>query len=123
MGNSLEASLPDNEALAASAMQAFEHVVLAAGDFSHRPGQHQMAQLVAHTLAQATLGEDAQPVRRIAVIQAGTGVGKSLAACVPAMTIALARNTRFAWWARPCSMPSLLPPASPGVICPCASTA
>ena len=94
MGNSLEASLPDNEALAASAMQAFEHVVAAAGDFSHRPGQHQMAQEVAHTLAQATLGEDAQPVRRIAVIQAGTGVGKSLAACVPAITVALARNTR-----------------------------
>lgn len=75
-------------------MKAFEHVVSAAGDFSHRPGQHQMALEVSRAFSQATLGEDAQPTRRIAVIQAGTGVGKSLAACVPAMTIALARNTR-----------------------------
>lgn len=86
--------MPDNEALAASAMKAFEHVVAAAGDFSHRPGQHQMALEVSRAFSQATLGEDAQPTRRIAVIQAGTGVGKSLAACVPAMAIALARNTR-----------------------------
>lgn len=35
-----------------------------------------------------------QPVRAIAVIQAGTGVGKSLAYCAPAIALALARNTR-----------------------------
>ena len=37
---------------------------------------------------------DDQPVRAIAVIQAGTGVGKSLAYCAPAIALALARNTR-----------------------------
>ncbi|AMM24627.1 ATP-dependent DNA helicase DinG [Variovorax sp. PAMC 28711] len=65
-----------------------------------------MAEQVARTLASATLGkarsEDESeddgpadpPVRAIAVIQAGTGVGKSLAYCAPAIALALARNTR-----------------------------
>lgn len=82
------------EALDRKAMTAFEVVVARAGDFSHRPGQQAMAEQVAKTLCDVTLGDHDAPLRRIAVIQAGTGVGKSLAACVPAMTIALARNTR-----------------------------
>lgn len=68
-----------------------------------------MAEQVAHTLSAATLGkaekpteardsqsgiETDEPVRAIAVIQAGTGVGKSLAYCAPAIALALARNTR-----------------------------
>ena len=38
--------------------------------------------------------EALEPQRSIAVIQAGTGVGKSLAYSVPAIALALARNTR-----------------------------
>ena len=58
-----------------------------------------MAQQVADTFSTATLGkvdeeEGDDPVRSIAVIQAGTGVGKSLAYCAPAIAMALARNTR-----------------------------
>lgn len=78
-----------------------------------------MAGQVARTLAVATLGKpsDESPLpaasaaepggpdaadrsaataitRAIAVVQAGTGVGKSLAYCAPAIALALARNTR-----------------------------
>ena len=61
-----------------------------------------MAEQVARALSAATLGkaektgaEDSdEPVRAVAVIQAGTGVGKSLAYCAPAIALALARNTR-----------------------------
>src|SRR5690606_8712229 len=61
-------------------------------------GQRRMAEQVAQTFAQAQLGrledDGAEPRRAIAVVQAGTGVGKSLAYSVPAITLALARGTR-----------------------------
>jgi ATP-dependent DNA helicase DinG len=103
---------------AASALQAFDGVVQASAGFRSRDGQRHMAEKVAQTLAAATLGkmdekgeradagdtgengetgpavEAGAPVRAIAVIQAGTGVGKSLAYCAPAIAMALARNTR-----------------------------
>ena len=59
-----------------------------------------MAERVAATFSSAELGKpeegqtDRAPVRSIAVIQAGTGVGKSLAYCAPAIALALARGTR-----------------------------
>ena len=63
-----------------------------------------MAEQVALTFAEADLGkppededgpiEELEPQRSIAVIQAGTGVGKSMAYSVPAVALALARNTR-----------------------------
>ena len=90
---------------AASALQAFDGVVQASAGFRSRDGQRRMAERVADTLAAATLGKAKSdegdddgpadpPVRAIAVIQAGTGVGKSLAYCAPAIALALARNTR-----------------------------
>jgi ATP-dependent DNA helicase DinG len=104
---------------AASALQAFDGVVQASKGFRSREGQRRMAEQVANTLSAATLGkpeksgapqefqpaedeggdssgssDSDQPVRAIAVIQAGTGVGKSLAYCAPAIALALARNTR-----------------------------
>ena len=83
---------------AASALQAFDEVVQASEGFRSREGQRGMAERVADTLAAATLGksedEDDEPTRAIAVIQAGTGVGKSLAYCAPAIALALSRNTR-----------------------------
>ena len=87
---------------AASALQAFDGAVKASEGFRSRAGQRRMAEQVARTLSAATLGkaektgaEDGdEAVRAIAVIQAGTGVGKSLAYCAPAIALALARNTR-----------------------------
>ena len=76
------------------ALEAFDQAVLLGGDFKPRSGQRQMAAQVAKTLSHGTLGEAEYPQRSIAVIQAGTGVGKSLAACIPAIIAAQARNTR-----------------------------
>ena len=85
---------------AQAALQSFDAVVSATEGFRSRAGQRLMAEQVARTFSSATLGkvdeesgEDA-PTRSIAVIQAGTGVGKSLAYCAPAIALALARGTR-----------------------------
>lgn len=85
---------------AQAALQSFDAVVQATEGFRSRPGQRLMAEQVAHTFSSATLGKvdeesgEAAPTRSIAVIQAGTGVGKSLAYCAPAIALALARGTR-----------------------------
>ncbi len=83
---------------AKAALQAFDQVVQSGAGLRSRPGQRRMAEQVAQTLSTATLGppekEGQQPTRAIAVIQAGTGVGKSLAYCAPAIAMALARDTR-----------------------------
>ncbi|MDP3424090.1 MAG: ATP-dependent DNA helicase DinG [Burkholderiaceae bacterium] len=97
------------DALAREAMAAFDRVVDGQMGFRSRPGQRQMAERVAHTFSQADLGlqregstasaadgdgEVTAPQRRLSVIQAGTGVGKSLAYSAPAVALALARGTR-----------------------------
>jgi ATP-dependent DNA helicase DinG len=83
---------------ATEALESFEAVVAAIPGFRLRDGQHQMAQQIAQTLSQAQLGKveegAPEPQRAIAVIQAGTGVGKSLAYSAPAIAMALARGTR-----------------------------
>ena len=91
----------DPEEAAALGLRAFDDAVAASPGFRSRAGQSGMAEKVARTFGAATLGktdgpEDGgdPPVRAIAVIQAGTGVGKSLAYCAPAIALALARNTR-----------------------------
>ncbi len=53
-----------------------------------------MAACVAQTLAKADLGEHPNPTQSIAVIQAGTGVGKSAAYACTAIVLALQRKTR-----------------------------
>ncbi|MCC5310562.1 hypothetical protein LMO80_14415, partial [Staphylococcus aureus] len=79
-------------------LQSFEAVVQSTAGFRVREGQRRMAEQVAQTFSQAQLGkledDDALPQRAIAVVQAGTGVGKSLAYSVPAIAMALARGTR-----------------------------
>ena len=111
------------DALVRQALDAFDQAVAAQAGFRSRPGQRQMAERVARTFAEADLGAqrsadrpepqaphvhapvpqasippadpvDPAPQRRVAVVQAGTGVGKSLAYCAPAIALALARNTR-----------------------------
>ena len=83
---------------AQAGLQAFDAVVQGTEGFRGRAGQRAMAEQVARTFSQAQLGkvddEGGDPRRAIAVIQAGTGVGKSLAYCAPAIAIALARGTR-----------------------------
>ena len=90
-------------AWATHALQAFDNVVAAQAHLRPRAGQREMAAQVAHTFAQAHLGkptegEDSPPntavAPSIAVIQAGTGVGKSLAYSAPAIAMALQRGTR-----------------------------
>ena len=85
---------------AQAALQSFDAVVSATEGFRSRAGQRLMAEQVARTFSRATLGKvdeesgEPAPTRSIAVIQAGTGVGKSLAYCAPAIALALARGTR-----------------------------
>ncbi len=83
------------------ALQSFDAMVQATSGFRSRPGQRLMAEQVAQAFSTAQLGkvdadDDTQPPpeRAIAVIQAGTGVGKSLAYSVPAIAMALERGTR-----------------------------
>lgn len=85
---------PANAALAQHALRAFEQVVGSTSGFRRRAGQHQMAETVAATLAQADIGEHPNPTKAIAVIQAGTGVGKSAAYASTAIAMALERKTR-----------------------------
>lgn len=84
--------------LVGQALAAFDGLIAGGGGLRSRPGQRAMAERVAHALAPVTLGKGddngAPPVRRLAVIQAGTGVGKSLAYLVPAIVAAQARQTR-----------------------------
>ncbi len=79
-------------------LESFDDVVASIPGFRSREGQRLMAGQVAQTFGTAQLGkvdDDAPaPKKAIAVVQAGTGVGKSLAYSVPAITLALARGTR-----------------------------
>ena len=84
----------NSDSLAALSLAAFEKVVGATSGFRARPGQHDMAACVATTLARADLGEHPAPTKAIAVIQAGTGVGKSAAYASTAIALALERKTR-----------------------------
>jgi len=83
---------------ATEALESFEGVVASIPGFRIRDGQHHMAAQIAQTFANAQLGKVEEgapdPQRAIAVIQAGTGVGKSLAYSAPAIAMALSRGTR-----------------------------
>ena len=67
-----------------------------AAGFRARPGQREMAQATARAFAAATLGETQDvPQRAIAVVQAGTGVGKSAAYNAVGIAIAKMRKTKM----------------------------
>ena len=80
--------------LAALALAAFDQVVSASPGFRARAGQRQMAQRIADSLNDITLGEHDAPQVAVTVIQAGTGVGKSAAYLSTTVAMALARKTR-----------------------------
>ncbi len=83
-----------SEDLSALSLAAFDHVVNRTSGFRTRSGQRAMAQRIASALSGVTLGDDPSPGRAIAVIQAGTGVGKSAAYLATTVAMALARKTR-----------------------------
>src|SRR5256885_6267818 len=62
------------------ALKSFDDVVGAIPGFRNREGQRKMAAQIAQTFSQAQLGKidegAPEPTRSIAVVQAGTGVGK-----------------------------------------------
>ena len=60
---------------------------LKARDLKPRAGQRQMIAHIARQVGSATLQPDAQ---RIAVVEAGTGTGKTLAYLIPALVLAQA---------------------------------
>lgn len=77
-------------------LQAYDTVVGRLGGFRERAGQRAMVQEVAWALSTADLGDTAaEPARAIAVVQAGTGVGKSAAYITAGAAIAKARGTRL----------------------------
>jgi ATP-dependent DNA helicase DinG len=82
------------ENLASAALTAFDQVVDATSGFRSRPGQRDMAQRIASSLSTVNLGEHANPGKAIAVIQAGTGVGKSAAYLSTTVALALTLKTR-----------------------------
>ena len=93
----------------ALALGAFDHMVSQVKGFRSRPGQRDMAAHIASTLADVAwedgTPQPAQqadwvpsagvgPVRGIAVVQAGTGVGKSAAYAATVIPLALAQQKR-----------------------------
>ena len=84
----------------ALALAAFDHVVAHAPGYRARTGQREMAAHIAHTLSGVALGDGAVasdaplPARGIAVVQAGTGVGKSAAYASTVIPLALAQQKR-----------------------------
>lgn len=84
----------------AIALAAFDHVVAHAPGYRARPGQREMAAHIAHTLSGVSVGDGAVasdaalPARGIAVVQAGTGVGKSAAYASTVIPLALAQQKR-----------------------------
>jgi ATP-dependent DNA helicase DinG len=87
-------SIPTPADLSAHALHTFEKMLQTTPSFKIREGQHAMATCVADTLSRADLGECAAPDKAIAVIQAGTGVGKSAAYLSTSVSMALERKTR-----------------------------
>lgn len=87
----------------ALALGAFDHLVAHSAGFRSRPGQREMAAHIAETLSVVSWpteeGEGAAPTsapqeRAIAVVQAGTGVGKSAAYAASVIPLALAQQKR-----------------------------
>lgn len=87
----------------ALALAAFDHLVAHSSGFRARPGQRDMAAHIAETLSVVDwpVTEDNTPApaappeaRAIAVVQAGTGVGKSAAYAATVIALALAHQKR-----------------------------
>ncbi|MBV5298145.1 MAG: ATP-dependent DNA helicase DinG [Rhodoferax sp.] len=80
--------------LAAKSLAAFDLMVSTSAGFRPRAGQREMAERIATALHGVSLGDQPDPDKAVAVIQAGTGVGKSAAYLSTTVTMALERKTR-----------------------------
>ncbi len=89
-----EESGSEDQNLAALSLSAFDQMVAATTGFRPRAGQRDMAQRIALALHGVSLGDHDHPDTAIAVIQAGTGVGKSAAYLSTTVAMALQRKTR-----------------------------
>ncbi|AOW11574.1 ATP-dependent DNA helicase DinG [Hydrogenophaga crassostreae] len=86
----------------ALALGAFDHLVAHSAGFRSRPGQREMAAHIAETLSVVSWPTDESGAastpppeeRAIAVVQAGTGVGKSAAYAASVIPLALAQQKR-----------------------------
>lgn len=90
-----EKSVTSVDLNAQAALSAFDHVVGVSRGFKVRTGQRDMAQRIAQQFALVDLGTHPDPGKAIAVIQAGTGVGKSAAYLATAISMALTMKTRL----------------------------
>jgi ATP-dependent DNA helicase DinG len=87
---------PNCDELIQIGMAAYDRVVGSLAGFRPREGQRAMALEVARAFAGAQLGHATEaPERRLALISAGTGVGKSIAYLTVGAAIAKARRTRL----------------------------
>ncbi len=89
-----EKSGAEDQDLVELSMSAFDQMVAATMGFRPRSGQREMAQRIALALHGVSLGDHDHPDTAIAVIQAGTGVGKSAAYLSTTVAMALHRKTR-----------------------------
>ena len=90
----LAGAMLNDPSLADLSLAAFDQMVAATPGFRSRPGQRDMAERIAQALHGISLGDQPHPDKAIAVIQAGTGVGKSAAYLATTVAMALARKTR-----------------------------
>jgi len=87
---------PTPQELEQTGIAAYEKVVASAPAFRPRDGQRAMAEAVAAAFAHADLGSTEETaIRQLAVVQAGTGVGKSAAYLSVGAAIAKARGKRL----------------------------
>ena len=79
----------------AQAMAVFDQVLASAHGLKAREGQRRMAERVAETFASTALGKtESETDKGILLIEAGTGVGKSLAYSAPTIALALAKKSK-----------------------------
>jgi ATP-dependent DNA helicase DinG len=88
------AVLLTSQSLADLSLAAFDRVVESTAGFRLRQGQRDMAQCIANAMSDVTLGDHPNPNQSIAVIQAGTGVGKSAAYLSKSVAMEVAIKTR-----------------------------
>jgi ATP-dependent DNA helicase DinG len=88
--------MDDQQNLTALGIASYEAALRSVDGFRERPGQRAMVVAVARAFAAAGVGDDSeQPSRAIAVIQAGTGVGKSAAYITAGIAVAKAQKKRL----------------------------
>lgn len=88
--------MDDQNDLTALGIASYEEALRSVEGFRERPGQRAMVEAISSAFAAAGSGDDPdQPARAIALIQAGTGVGKSAAYITAGIAVARAQKKRL----------------------------